>query len=205
MVIAGVLVAGFASAALVSILSNYTTTTATVGAPVEMIVNDGANGTWTGSGNTSLNITTTGGSDFTFTTVAKNNANNSIDGYPVFVVVAPNGKNFTGREIKKVMFGDKNYGPWAGNNMIDITNNLYIVGRDGNLYNLSTWTGDENKLVLFFDNNGDGIAQTYPLPASSDDNWNVLTMTPNSAIAPGVYQIYSQYVYDLAAYAIEQY
>ena len=198
--VAGVLVAGVASAALVNYLSDYVSTTANVTSPIEMSVNEGADGSWTG--NKSITIATTGGSDFTFTTVAKNNANNTIEGYPVIVAVAPEGQNFTGGEITKVMFGDENY--WPETNMIDITEYLYVVYSDGSLHELSEWTGDSKRLVLFFDNNKDGDAQPYPIEAG-EVNWNVLTITPNEAIAPGTYGIYAQYASDLAKYAAYQY
>ena len=199
-VVAGVLIAGVASAALVNYLSDYVSTTANVTSPIEMSVNEGANGSWTS--NKSITIDTTGGSDFTFTTVAKNNANNTIEGYPVIVAVAPEGQNFTGGEITKVMFGDENY--WPETNMIDITEYLYVVYLDGNLHKLSEWTGDSKRLVLFFDNDGNGDAQPYPIEAG-EVNWNVLTITPNAAIAPGIYGIYAQYASDLAEYATYQY
>ena len=196
--VAGVLVAGVAGAALVNYLSDYVSTTANVTSPIEMSVNAGADSSWTGT--KSITINTTGGSDFTFTTVAKNNANNDIAVYPVIVAVAPEGKNFTGGEIAKVMFGDENHWP----EMIDITEYLYVVYLDGNLHKLSEWTGDSKRLVLFFDNNKDGDAQPYPIEAG-EVNWNVLTITPNPAIAPGTYGIYAQYASDLAAYATYQY
>lgn len=198
--VAGVLIAGVASAALVNFLSDYVSTTANVTSPIEMSVNEGADGSWTG--NKSITIATTGGSDFTFTTVAKNNANNTIDGYPVTVAVAPEGQNFTDGEIAKVMFGDENY--WPETNMIDITGYLYVVNSDGSLTKLSEWTGNSQKLVLFFDNNADGMAQPYPI-AAGEVKWNVLTITPNAAIAPGTYAIYAQYASDLAKYATYQY
>ena len=199
-VVAGVLIAGVAGAALVNFVSDYVSTTANVTSPIEMSVNEGANGSWTS--NKSITIDTTGGSDFTFTTVAKNNANNTIEGYPVIVAVAPEGQNFTGGEIAKVMFGDENY--WPEENMINITENLYVVYPDGSLHKLSEWTGNSQKLVLFFDNNGDGMAQLYPI-AAGEVKWNVLTITPNPAIAPGTYGIYAQYASDLAEYATYQY
>ena len=200
MAIVSLVIAGVASAAVVNFLSDYVSTTANVTSPIEMSVNERANGSWTS--NKSITIDTTGGSDFTFTTVAKNNANNTIEGYPVIVAVAPEGQNFTGGEITKVMFGDENY--WPETNMIDITEHLYVVYLDGSLHKLSEWTGNSQKLVLFFDNNGDGMAQLYPI-AAGEVKWNVLTITPNPAIAPGTYGIYAQYASDLAAYATYQY
>ncbi|MCX6813317.1 MAG: hypothetical protein NTV77_02440, partial [Candidatus Azambacteria bacterium] len=82
-VIVGLLIAGVASAALVNYLSNPIQATTTVTSPITMKVNSGADSTWSDNGATSLSISTTGGSDFTFTTLAKNNANNTINGYPV--------------------------------------------------------------------------------------------------------------------------
>ena len=200
MVVAGLVIAGVASAALVNYLSDYARITANVTSPIEMRVNEGANGSWTS--NKSITIDTTGGSDFTFTTVAKNNANNTIDGYPVTVAVAPDGKNFTGGEIAKVMFGDENY--WPEEDMINITAYLYVVHSDGSLTKLSEWTGNSKRLVLFFDNNGDGMAQSYPI-AAGEVNWIVLTITPNAAIAEGTYGIYAQFASDLTEYAAYQY
>jgi hypothetical protein len=198
--VVGVLVAGvvgFASAALVNFLSNYVGTITTVTSPVEMKINLGRDGAWE-TGTNSINITTTGGSHFTFTTVAKNNANNPIDGYPVIVVVAPEGKNFTGGELTKVMLETEGAPP------LNITDFLYIVGGDGTLHLLSAWTGNSKRLVLFYDWNRDGIAVRSPILAGAT-RWTVLTVTPHQAIAPGVYGIYAQFVDDLASYATHQY
>ena len=222
MVAVALLVAGVASAAVVNYLSNPTTTTATVTSPIEMSVNDGRDGTTVGSD--SISINTTGGSHFTFTTVAENKANTEISGYPVIVVEAPADQLFTGGEIASVWFEDKNsageYGVGTSpfeNKAWDITNMLYVVKSDGSLTKLSAWAGNSKRLVLFFDNPSDpsnnndypagtpdGVAQTYPILAG-EVNWNVLTLTPNAAIAPGTYNIYSQYVADLAEYATYQY
>jgi len=198
--VAGLVVAGVASAALVNYLSNWTQTTAVVTSPVEIRVNAGADSTWTGT--ESISINTTGGSDFTFTTVAKNNANNAIEGYPVIVAVAPDGKNFTGGEFEKVMFGDIDSWP----NMIDITDYLYVVYSNGTLVRLSDWTGDSPKLVLFFDNSGDNDGSVQPSSIEAGEvYWFVSTITPNAAIAEGTYGIYAQFASDLAEYAADQY
>ena len=200
MVVAGLVIAGVASAALVNYLSDYARITANVTSPIEMRVNEGANGSWTDS--KSITINTTGGSDFTFTTVAKNNANNTIDGYPVIVAVAPDGKNFTGGEFEKVMFGDIDSWP----NMIDITDYLYVVYSNGTLVRLSAWTGDSPKLVLFFDNSGDNDGSVQPSSIEAGEvYWFVSTITPNAAIAEGTYGIYAQFASDLAEYAADQY
>ena len=204
--VAGVLVAGVAIAGLVNYLSDYVSTTANVTSPIEMSVNEGRDGT--PSGTKSINIDTTGGSYFTFTTVAKNNANNEIKGYPVIVAVAPAGQNFTGGEIEEVLFDDgTGDGPVNEKNIVsgwNITEYLYVVYSDGSLHKLSEWTGNSKRLVLFFDNDGNGMAQPYPI-AAGEVKWNVLTITPNEAIAPGTYGIYAQYASDLAEYATYQY
>ena len=204
--VAGVLVAGVASAALVNYLSDYVSTTANVTSPIEMSVNEGRDGT--SSDTKSINIDTTGGSYFTFTTVAKNNANNEIKGYPVIVAVAPAGQNFTGGEIEEVLFDDgTGDGPVNEKNIVNgwnITGLLYVVYSNGSLTKLSAWTGNSKKLVLFFDNDNDGTAQSYPI-AAGEVKWNVLTITPKANIAPGIYAIYGQYASDLAKYAAYQY
>jgi hypothetical protein len=197
MVIVGVLVAGVASAALVNYLSNYTTTTATVTSPIEMSINVGRDGSL--GGDDSISIDTTGGSDFTFTIVKKNNANNTIDGYPVTVVKAPSGDKLTGNEFTKMIaeFSDE-----AGTSY-DITGFLYVVLSNGTLEKLSNRTWDNEKLVLFFDNNGDGNTQVYPIDAG-EVKWDAITITwaPNLI---GTYTIYSQYANNLADYASAQY
>jgi hypothetical protein len=214
----GLVVAGVASAAIVNFLSDYAEVVTTMVSPIEMSVNEDRDGN--PSTLKSIDVDTTGGSHFTFTTVAENKANNIIDGYPVIVAVAPDGKEFTGGEIREVWFEDKNTPPAAGtgpfgNAAYNITNFLYVVYSDGTLHPLSTWTGNSKRLVLFFDNPSDpsnddsigipdGIAQTYPIAASTV-NWNVLTITPHQAIAPGTYNIYSQYANDLEEYATYQY
>jgi len=202
-VIVGFLVTGVASAALVNYLSDKVTTTAVVKSPIEMSINKGADGTFTG--NKTITVDTTGGSDFMFTTVAKNNANNIIDGYPAIVVQAPTGKPFEGGEIDKVMFGDANY--WPEGNMIDITNRLCVVYADGTLHPLSTWTGSSQKLVLYFDFKGEvacSDSQTVPLGVG-ETSWNVLEVTTDPALTPGNYKIYAQMASNLAEYAASQY
>jgi len=194
------LVAGVASAAVVNYLSNSTTTATTITSPIEMSVNNDRD--ISESSIKSININTTGGSDFTFTTVAKNNANNEISGYPVIVVEATDGGKLTGEEFTKVMFKDKN-------GTHDITELLYVVNTDGSLTKLSSKTWNNEKLVLSFVNyaTGNTIAAggvvAYPLSAG-EVNWNILTITLNQAIV-GTYTISSQYANDLAEYATHQY
>ena len=205
MIAVGLLVAGVASAALVNYLSNAVKATTTVESPITMSVNTGVNADE--SDNTLLEIGITyGADDFTFTTVAKNNANNPVNGYPVIVIKETDGGKLTGEEITKVLFRDKNYNEWnglIGNTALDITNLLYVVHSDGSLEKLSNRDWDHEKLVLFFDNDGNGTAQPYPIEAG-EVNWNALTLTWNQATV-GTYEIYSQYADNLADYASAQY
>jgi len=209
MVVAGILIAGVASAALVNYLSNPAKTTATVSSPIEMSINMGRDGNTVG--NKSIDVDTTGGSDFTFTTIAENKANNDIEGFPVIVVQASTGDKLTGEEFTRVLFDD---GTKDGNitetDIIggwDITDLLHVVERDGSLTKLSSKTWDNEKLVLYFDNDPtNGIcnpAATYPLEAG-EVNWNVLKMTLADNVV-GTYKIYTQYANDLAEYATGQY
>ncbi len=208
MVVAGLLVAGVASAGLVNYLGNDVATTATVTSPVKMSVNNGRDASL--SGDASLSIGTTGGSDFTFTTVAENNANNEISGYPVIVVEA-SGEKLTGEEFTRVLFDDgtNNGGVDEENisNGWDITDDLYVVHSDGTLEQLSSKTWDNEKLVLFVDNDGsgssDGTSQVHLLTAG-EVNWNVMKIRLAQNVV-GTYQISAQYVNNLTDYAAEQY
>jgi len=195
--VVGVLAAGVVSAALVNYLSDAVLTTTAVTSPIEMSINEGRDGTTIG--NKSISITTTGGSDFTFTTVAKNNANNTIEGYPVIVIVAEGGDKLTGDEFTKVIgeFSDEAGTPY------NITEKLYVVHSNGSLEKLLGKTWDHEKLVLFFDNDGNGTAQVYPIDAG-EVKWDVITITLADNVV-GTYKIYSQYANDLAEYATEQY
>jgi len=52
-------------------------------------------------------------------------------------------------------------------------------------------------LKLFFDNNGDGVAQKYT--HSPGATWNDMTITTNSAIAPGDYSVKLCHLYDISS------
>lgn len=195
MSVAGLVLAGAASAALVNYLSNYVTTSATIASPVAMNVNLGRDGSV--NTNKSIALDTVGGSNFVFTTVAKNNANDVITGgYRVIVLEAEEGKYFTGGEVEKIAM------EWGNNTMTrdegDITSSLkVVVDAAGTLVPLSSWTGSSKKLVI---TNG---APTNL--AGGDIEWNALTVKANKAIMPGVYNIYSEFVVDLGVYAKLQY
>lgn len=198
LVVAGLVISGVASAALVNSLSNQTRTKATISSPITMNVNPGRDGSV--NTNSLVTLDTFGGSDFQFTTVAKNNTNNDIQGYRVIVVDAPEGKNFTGGEIDKVML---EYAAISGN-PIEITDRLVVVYSDGSIHWLKDWTGNSRRLVLITSSDGGSTATKAGLVAGETD-WNTFTMTTSVAIAPGAYNIYSEFTFDLAKYAAEKY
>jgi methionine-rich copper-binding protein CopC len=196
MAVAIVSTVGIASAALINALTTgKVSTNAEIAAPVSMNVNEGRDGTV--NSQSSINIETYGGSDFQFTTVAKNNANNKIEGFRVLVAESPADKNFTGKEVEKVFMES------AYNVNTDITGQIYVVYPDGSLNKLSDWTGNSRRLVLT--TSSDGTNATKASLNAGEADWNTFTITTNPAIAPGSYAVYSDFVTNLAQYAAEQY
>lgn len=202
----GLALAGVASAALVNYLSNSVSNTAEVVSPIVMSVNTGRDGSE--SGDNSINMDTTGGSDFTFTTVAKNNANNTIKGYRVVVIEETDGGKLTGEEITKVM----NEVAFSEGTVTDITPYLYVVKGDGALMSLvdyiayaKTLTPEQHlaKLVMITSTDGGTTATKASLDAGEVD-WNVFTMTLNPA-TKGTYVLSSEFTVDLTTYAASEY
>ena len=137
--VAGLVLAGGASAAIVSYISNVTTSTVAVSSPVVMEIYEDTY-VLNKSGDTEpLELTATyGGSDFSFTTIATNNANKKIGGYYVTVIESTDGDFLmTGEEIKEMWF-NKNKGSYVNQ---DITGALCVVKTDGTLTPLSTLEG----------------------------------------------------------------
>jgi hypothetical protein len=195
MAIAIISTVGIASAAVVNYLTTGSVTTTTqVSSPIEMSINEGRDGGV--SGNHSIAMATTGGSDFGFTTVAKNNANNDIEGYRPIVLDAPDGMNFVGGEVTDMIMDTV-----SGQSYV--FGKFYVVRGNGDLVRLRDWTGNSNKLVVVTSLNGT-TADKDMLTAGSVD-WNAFTMTTNPAIEPGTYTISSDFVVDLATYTAEQY
>ena len=155
-------IAGGVSAALVSYISNATTSTVAVSSPVAMTIYDGDYNA-ENTGNTEpLILTSTGASDFTFTTIATNNANNRIGGYYVMVIEATGADDkMTGDEFIKMIWKET---PWVNlrddlnATGSDIINELCVVGSGGALKKLSVWANDNSdgnkKLVIFWDSDG---------------------------------------------------
>ena len=191
-------IAGTASAALVSYLSNDVTADVDIVSPVTMNINSGRDGSV--NANTSLAINTTGNSSFEFTTVAKNNANNDIEGYRVVMLEQTAGGLLNGEEVTSVFFEHA----WSGGE-VDITSDLYVVLSDGSLMSLTNYIAtdwENKKLILITSENGTD-ATVNDLEAGEAD-WNFFRLTLHPAVV-GSYEISSQYVYDLTAYAAEFY
>jgi hypothetical protein len=189
-----VLVAGsmIASGALVSYLSNTATITMEVESPIVMAFDGGTYGE-----TATLDLGTIYGGDvINYKVWSKNQASANVDSYPITTIISHNSK-WTGEEFTSVTFTDGNGGPF------EILPKLYVVKDDGTLSSFTTgaWktSGVANKytLKLFFDNDGDGTAQKYThIPGQT---WNDITITTNSALAPGDYSVKLCHLYDISA------
>lgn len=195
-------VVGVASAAVFNYISNSVVANTTVASPIHMDINSGRDGSATGQ--QSIGIATTGGGEFTFTTVAKNNAQNSVNGYNVMVVNETDGGKLTGEEIAELMFEDSSpFGPF---NILPV---IYVVEGDGSLTSLAAYIAanrSDKKLVLMADQDGNNDGAQLTTLAAGEARWNVYKITLAGG-AVGTYDLYSQYVAEgsLAAYATDQY
>ena len=199
MAIAIVATVGVASAAVINYLTTGQVINKTaITAPIDMSINEGRDGS--ASGKKSIDMAVYGGSDFLFTTVAKNNANNDIEGYRAVVLDAPSGKAFVGGEITDILMDTAVTGEHY------TFDYFYVVKGNGTLVKLSDWTksSGSDKLVLVTSRDSGSSAEKDKLTAGAAD-WNAFTMTTNPAIEPGNYRIYSDFVVDLTSYAVEQY
>ena len=228
MAVVSLVIAGVASAAIVSYISNAPTATVTVSAPVAMGIYEGVK-VPNKTGAESLTLAAFGGDSMPFTTTAKNQSNNRIGGYYVMVIEAENGDKITGQEITSMMF-DKNKGSGNPQNG-EILSKLCVVEGDGSLTSLSAYTATnrrDQKLVFLFDVDGDsnqvnsdGVHEStgmcspltpyignetrsfFHLDADATETW---TFTPTwNTGAEGNFTISAQYVNDLAKYAAYQY
>jgi hypothetical protein len=207
-VVSGLAIAGVASAALVNYLSNASKTMTSVQSPIVMSVRSGDQSNLT-DGVPVLDIGATyGGSSVTFTTIAKNLANNPINGYDVLVVKETDGKSITGNEITTLTYDDN-----TGISSANIVGNFWVVEADGTLTPLTTFiaAGRSNPtLVLLYDKSQTGnVTQDLSTIPASNVLWNKYTATFSPATV-GTYEIYSQYIPDgttagLRAYADTQY
>ncbi len=160
MVVVGLVIAGAASAALVSYISNAPTATVNVSSPVDIGIYEGAYDMGN-SGAASINLTATygGSTSESFTTIAKNNANNRIGAYYVMVIEATDdGDLMTGDEFIKMIWTET---PWVDlrNDLdesgSDIINELCVVNSDGILTALTEVTNwNKQRIILFWDSDG---------------------------------------------------
>ena len=195
-IVASLVIVGVVGAAVVNYLSNAPVADVGVVSPVEMSINPGGSRTELGNKNVTIEGAT-GLSTVTFTTVAKNNANNSVSGYRVIILEAPADETLTGKEFTKVLFEDKN----NEGDAFDIFPMLYAVGKTGTLYKLSEMTSwSYGKMIILFTSTGD--AKMYELESGEVD-WNDLKVTVGNIV--GDYKVSTQYVYDLVDYAAEIY
>ena len=230
-VVAGLVIAGVAGAAIVSYISNAPTAAVNVSAPVTMGIYEGAIASGE-TGETSINLTPTfGGSSMSFTTTAKNQANNRIGGYYVTVIDAGSNDKMTMKEITSMMF-DKNKGSDNPQNG-EILSKLCVVEGNGSLTKLSDYIAanrSDQKLALLFDVDGastqvnaEGVPEStgicsplkpyignetrsfFHLDADKTET-EIWTFTPTWNVGTvGSFTISAQYVNDLAKYAAYQY
>jgi len=139
-----------------------------------------------------------GGNVINYKVWSKNQANADVDSYPITTIISYDSE-WTGEEFTSVNFKDANY-PANGIEILDL---LYVVKDDGTLSPFTTgaWktlgVANKNILKLFFDSNGDGVAQKYThIPG---ETWNDMTITTNPAIAPGDYGVELCHLYDISA------
>ncbi len=227
MIVVSLLVAGVASAAIVSYISNAPTAAVTVSSPVKMGIYEGVKNSDYTTGYESITLTSTGGSSMPFTTIAKNNANNKIGGYYVTVIDAGSSDLMTGKEFTSMMF-DKNK---TSSQNGEIISKLCVVKGDGTLMKLSDYIAggySNQKLALLLDIDGDSTQQYideggtlrmestgmcsplvpyignetrsfFHLDAAETETWT-FTPTWNTGTL-GNFTISAQYVNDLASYA----
>jgi len=155
MAVVSLVIAGVASAAIVSYISNAPTAAVTVSAPVAMGIYEGVKDSGNKTGDAEITLTPTyGGSYMSFTTTAKNQANNKIGGYYVTVIAAEGNDKITGKEFTSMMF-DKNKGSGNPQNG-EIIDKLCVVKGDGTLMKLADYSANgSQKLILLLDIDGD--------------------------------------------------
>ena len=141
-----------------------------------------------------------GGDVINYKVWSKNQANADVDSYPITTIISND--KWTGEEFTSVNF-ENDATPTEKHYNGPILDNLYVVKDDGTLSPFTTgaWkisgVADKYTLKLFFDNDGDGVAQKYThIPGAT---WNDITITTNPAIAPGNYAVKLCHLYDISA------
>ena len=164
-----------ASAALVLYLSNTITMSTEVKSPLEM------------TGDTLVAATTYGGENIHYQVTTVNKANAPVWSFAMTEVTAPTGTEFSGSEFTKVMLKDNNYP--AG---IEVTSLMKYVKADGTLAPFTSIAADNlTTAKLIFDNGVTFDSTKGYIRAVGFNEYNDVTITTNSAIAPGTYVIKS--------------
>jgi len=170
---------GIAFGALVNIISNTLTARVTTEIPLEtrfVAVSDRLNISDDG---TTVTGVVRGGDTIWYNVTTTNHANNPIKRYPVTIVSSDKGLSQGLYEIEQVIYQDKN-GEW------NITDLLYCVNPNGTLTPLRECPEKRanESVELFFDNDGNGIAQPYEIGAG-ETLWNKITVKLSPALAGG--------------------
>ena len=167
---------GLSSAALVTYLSNSIDVTLNVVSPFSLWFNDDSN---------SLTVDTTGGSSFNYTTHLQNNANNNIDIYKTITTITSTA-NWKGNEFDSFIL-----------NGVEVKNLLCHVKTNGDVIKFSD-IGSENTNTarLIYDENGDCVITKYTHPTNVIIDENI-TITLNSTILPGTYNMELCHLYSL--------
>jgi len=172
--------AGLASAVLVNYLSNTISLSIQTETPLEVKFTEVSDQLEIVDSNT-VQGTIYGGDTFWFKYEVTNHANNDIPRFPVIIVSSGDGLSQGLQEVEKIIYYDSNY-PEG----IDITDMVYCVNSDGTLTQLRNCPAS-NTLELFFDNDGDGVPQPYPITAGATW-WNKIEIKTSPAIS-GSYTI----------------
>ena len=180
MIFVALLVMGIVVAGTISYLSNSISSDVVVSSPLEM----------TYDVEPDLNIVGSGVINYKVTTV--NNADVNVPSYPVTEITAPEGTVWNGNEFTSIVLRDPNYPDG-----IEVLGLLYYVKADGTLGKFEDVASeDANTVKLFFDNNADGVAQTYDREVGFNE-WNDISITTASTIATGTYGLKSCQLFDI--------
>lgn len=182
-ILAGLMLVGIVTGAIVSYVSNTGTASLGVETPMSVWFNE------TGTDTYDLGMLY-GGEKVNMTVIAENLANEAIDVYKAtYVVTAPG--NFDGTEFDSINMVDR------GTDMGDILPYICFVRADGtsdNFANIGAEAVSVAKLMLCSD--GSNVDAMYSHPSGSVID-NVLTIDLNAGLQPGSYQVEVCHLVDL--------
>ncbi len=181
-------IVGLGSAAIVTYLSNTKTITLSVESPMVMRFDSGD---YADTATKDLGLIQ-GGETVTYKVWSWNKADVATSTYPITTIIS--NQDWTGNEFSSVIFKNAAY---SGG--IEILPMLYVVQINGDLKKFTdgNWdVVDKKSLKIFFDNDGNGIAQKYSQGAGIED-WNTLEIITNPLIAPGNYAVKLCHLNDL--------